>query len=40
MPATRGPAADLVLLLWGRRRPEDLQTFGDAEVFARFREPV
>ncbi|MDQ2839300.1 MAG: maleylpyruvate isomerase family mycothiol-dependent enzyme [Actinomycetota bacterium] len=38
--AARGPASDLLLLLWGRRRPEDLQTFGDPEVFARFTEPV
>jgi uncharacterized protein (TIGR03083 family) len=34
--AARGPASDLLLLLWGRRRPEELQSFGDAEVFRRF----
>ncbi|MDQ2728983.1 MAG: maleylpyruvate isomerase N-terminal domain-containing protein [Actinomycetota bacterium] len=38
--AARGPASDLLLLLWGRRRPGDLQTFGDPEVFARFTDPV
>lgn len=33
--AARGPASDLLLLLWGRRRPEELQTFGDPAVFHR-----
>ena len=38
--AARGPASDLLLLLWGRRRPEELQTFGDPDVFRRFAAPV
>ena len=33
--AARGPAIDLLLLLWGRRRPADLEVFGDAELLDR-----
>lgn len=34
--AARGTASELLLLLWGRYRAEDLQTFGDPDAFGRF----
>jgi uncharacterized protein (TIGR03083 family) len=36
--AVRGPAADLLLWLWGRRDDEGLERFGDAALADRFRE--
>jgi uncharacterized protein (TIGR03083 family) len=36
--ALRGTASDLLLLLWGRRTADDLETFGDASVFASWQE--
>jgi uncharacterized protein (TIGR03083 family) len=36
--AVRGPAADLLLWLWGRRPAEGLEVFGDAPLADRFRE--
>jgi uncharacterized protein (TIGR03083 family) len=34
--AVRGPASDLVLLLWRRIRPQDVEIFGDAAVAEKF----
>jgi hypothetical protein len=34
----RGPASDLLLVLYRRRGPEALGTFGDAGVLAHFPE--
>ena len=34
--AARGPAADLLLLLWSRRHPEELEVFGDADLLVRY----
>ena len=36
--ALRGTASDLLLLLWGRRSADDLETFGDTSVFASWQE--
>jgi uncharacterized protein (TIGR03083 family) len=30
--AVRGPASDLLLLLWGRRSPADVEVFGDRDL--------
>lgn len=38
--AARGSASDLLLLLWGRRQPDELVTFGDPDVFRRFTFPI
>ena len=35
--AVRGTASDLDLLLWGRRSLDDLEVFGDAELFSSWR---
>jgi hypothetical protein len=34
--AARGPAAELLASLWGRRPLSALDTFGDADLLARF----
>jgi hypothetical protein len=34
--AVRGSASDLLLLLWQRRTPEQLETFGDPEALKLF----
>jgi len=34
--AARGSASDLLLMLWGRIQPEQLEVFGNAELLARF----
>ena len=34
--AARGPVSDLLLLLWGRRRPDDLEVFGDRAALDTF----
>jgi uncharacterized protein (TIGR03083 family) len=34
--AARAPASDLVLLLWRRRGPDDVEVIGDREVLERF----
>lgn len=34
--AARGPASDLLLLLWGRRRAADVEVFGDGGVLDEF----
>jgi uncharacterized protein (TIGR03083 family) len=36
--AARGPASDLLLLLWNRIGPDRLQVFGDTELLARWRQ--
>ncbi|MCZ7526833.1 MAG: maleylpyruvate isomerase family mycothiol-dependent enzyme [Acidimicrobiia bacterium] len=36
--AVRGTASDLLLLLWGRRRPGELEVFGDAAIVERWQE--
>ena len=36
--AVRGPVADLLLLVYGRRGPEGLEVFGDLDLLARWRE--
>jgi uncharacterized protein (TIGR03083 family) len=36
--ALRGSASDLLLLLWGRRRPGDVERFGDPGVFESWSE--
>ena len=36
--AVRGPAADLLLWLWGRRPADGLEVFGDAGLADRFRQ--
>lgn len=36
--AVRGPAADLLLWLWGRRPADGLEVFGDAALAGRFRD--
>jgi uncharacterized protein (TIGR03083 family) len=38
--AARGPASDLLLFLWGRVRPDDLEVFGDTELLARWQDVV
>ena len=35
--AVRGPVSDLYLLMWGRAPLDDLESFGDAGVVARWR---
>ncbi|MGQ0824556.1 MAG: maleylpyruvate isomerase family mycothiol-dependent enzyme [Actinomycetota bacterium] len=35
--AARGTASDLLLVLWGRYPPEQLEVFGDADLLRRFR---
>lgn len=34
--AVRGTAEDVLLFVWGRKRPEELETFGDAAVVANW----
>ena len=34
--AVRGTASDLLLLLWRRKRPGDVEVFGDAEALEGF----
>ncbi len=34
--AARGPASDLLLLLWGRKLPTDVETFGNVELLSRW----
>ncbi len=38
--AARGSASDLLLFLYGRVAPDDLEVFGDASLLARWRELV
>lgn len=38
--AIRGPASDLLLLLWGRRRPDGLEVHGDASLLERWANSV
>ncbi|MCX7621655.1 MAG: maleylpyruvate isomerase family mycothiol-dependent enzyme [Acidimicrobiales bacterium] len=35
--AVRGPAFELLLLLWGRRQIKELEVFGNEEILERFR---
>jgi uncharacterized protein (TIGR03083 family) len=35
--AARGTTSDLLLLLWNRRTPDDLEVFGDRTVLERWR---
>lgn len=36
--AVRGPARDLLLAVWGRRGPEQLEVLGDASVLTRYQD--
>jgi hypothetical protein len=36
--AVRGPASDLLLVLYGRKPTNEVDIFGDAALFERFRE--
>ena len=38
--AARGPASDLLLLVWGRDRPDAVDVFGDAALLDRWQEQV
>ncbi len=38
--AARGPASDLLLLLWGRVEPDALDVVGDRAMLARFQDDV
>lgn len=38
--AVRGPAPELLLFLWGRTGPDELEVFGDAALLERWRELV
>ena len=38
--AARGPASDLLLMVWGRKLPEDLEVFGEMGLLTEWQEKV
>ena len=38
--AARGPASDLLLFVWGRKRPEDLEVFGESGLLEEWQAKV
>ena len=38
--AARGPASDLLLFVWGRKLPEDLEVFGESALLDEWQEKV
>jgi len=38
--AARGPASDLLLMVWGRKLPEDLEVFGEMSLLTEWQEKV